>query len=85
MQFLKEFKVSEILCVTTFDIICAFSFDKKCVHHTMEMPYGNCIKLNNHQCSLSQLKAWGLGGGLVRILFDKSLHHKTQHIKKFDV
>jgi hypothetical protein len=57
MQFPKEFKVSEILCVIIFDIICASIFDTKCVHHTMEMPYGNCIKLNNHQCNLSQLKA----------------------------
>jgi len=36
MGFLIEFKVSEILCVTTFDIICTSSFDTKCVHCTME-------------------------------------------------
>jgi hypothetical protein len=36
MGFLVEFKVSEILHVTTFDTICTFKFDTKCVHHTME-------------------------------------------------
>jgi hypothetical protein len=39
MQFLKEFKVSEILCVATFDTICTYSFDTKCLHHTMETPF----------------------------------------------
>jgi hypothetical protein len=38
MRFLKKFKVSEILCVTSFDTICIFSFDTKRVHHTMETP-----------------------------------------------
>jgi hypothetical protein len=38
MQFLKEFKVSEILCVITFNTICTFSFDTKCVDCIMEMP-----------------------------------------------
>jgi hypothetical protein len=38
MQFLKEFKVSEILCVSIFDTICISNFDTKCVHHTMETP-----------------------------------------------
>jgi len=36
MWVLKELKVSEILCVTTFDIIFTFNFDTKCVHRTME-------------------------------------------------
>jgi hypothetical protein len=36
MQFLEEFKASEFLCVTTFDTICNFKFDTKCLHHTME-------------------------------------------------
>jgi hypothetical protein len=36
MQFLEEFKASEILCVTTFGTICTFNFDTKCVHSTME-------------------------------------------------
>jgi hypothetical protein len=36
MGFLIEFKVSEILHVITFDTICTFSFDMKCVHRTME-------------------------------------------------
>jgi len=36
MGFLVEFKVNEILHVTTFDNICTSSFDTKCVHHTME-------------------------------------------------
>jgi len=31
-----EFKVSEILCVTTFNTISISSFDTKCVHRTME-------------------------------------------------
>jgi hypothetical protein len=34
--FIEEFKVSEILCVATFDTICTFSFDTKCLHCTME-------------------------------------------------
>jgi hypothetical protein len=38
MWFLEEFKVSEILHVMTFDIICSFNFDTKCVHYTMETP-----------------------------------------------
>jgi hypothetical protein len=28
--------MSEILCVTTFDLICTFSFDTKCIHHTVD-------------------------------------------------
>jgi hypothetical protein len=39
MKFLKEFKVSEILCVVTFDTICTYSFDTKCLHRTMETPF----------------------------------------------
>jgi hypothetical protein len=31
-----EFKVSEILCVTTFNTISISSFDTKCVYRTME-------------------------------------------------
>jgi len=38
MQFLEEFKVSEILFFTTFDTICTFSFNTKCVYCTMETP-----------------------------------------------
>jgi hypothetical protein len=38
MQFSKEFKVSEILCVVTFDTICISSFDTMCQHRTMETP-----------------------------------------------
>jgi hypothetical protein len=38
MRFKKKFKVSEILCVTSFDTICIFSFDTKRVHCTMETP-----------------------------------------------
>ncbi len=36
MGFLVEFKVNEILRVTTFDTICTSSFNTKCVQHTME-------------------------------------------------
>ncbi len=36
MGFLVEFKVNEILCVTTFDTICTSSFNTKCVRQTME-------------------------------------------------
>jgi hypothetical protein len=36
MWFLVEFKISEILRVTISNTICAFSFDTKCVHCTME-------------------------------------------------
>jgi hypothetical protein len=36
MGFLLKFKVSEILCVTIVDTICTFSFDRNCVHRTME-------------------------------------------------
>jgi hypothetical protein len=38
MQFLKEFKVSEILLFTTFDTICTSSFFTKCIHCTMKTP-----------------------------------------------
>jgi hypothetical protein len=38
IRFLKEFKMSEILHVPTFDIICTSSFDTKCLHHTVETP-----------------------------------------------
>jgi hypothetical protein len=38
MQFLEEFKVSEILFFTSFDTICTSSFDSKYVHCTMETP-----------------------------------------------
>ncbi len=38
MRSLKEFKVSKISCVITYDIICTSSFDTKCVHHTIETP-----------------------------------------------
>jgi len=33
------FKMSEILCVHTFDIIYLKFFDIKCVHYTMEIPH----------------------------------------------
>jgi hypothetical protein len=36
MGFLIEFKVNEIVRVTTFDIICTSTFDTNCVHYTME-------------------------------------------------
>jgi len=36
MGFLVEFKVNEILHVTTFDNICISNFDLKCVNRTME-------------------------------------------------
>jgi hypothetical protein len=35
-MILKEYKMSEILCVITFDTICTFNFDTKCVHHIIE-------------------------------------------------
>ncbi len=35
--------MSEILHFTTFDIICIFSFDTKCVHYTMETPHIQAI------------------------------------------
>jgi hypothetical protein len=35
--------MSEILCVTTFDIIYIFSFDTKCVHSIMETPHNQAI------------------------------------------
>jgi hypothetical protein len=38
MWFLKEFKVSEISYVTTFDTTCTPSFNTKCVYHTMKTP-----------------------------------------------
>ncbi len=37
MGFLVQFKVNEILRVTTFDTICTSSFDTKFVHRTMEI------------------------------------------------
>jgi len=37
MLSLKEFKMREILCVSTFDIICSSNFNIKCVHHTMKI------------------------------------------------
>jgi len=36
MWFLEEFRVSEILCTTTFHTICTPSFDIKCVQCTVE-------------------------------------------------
>ncbi len=36
MRFLEEFKVIEMLCAATFNAICTFSFDTKCLHRTME-------------------------------------------------
>ncbi len=46
--------MNEILCVTTFDTICTFSFDTKCVHHTMETPSKCSLKYLNlkHNCKL---------------------------------
>ncbi len=38
MEFQEKFKENEILFFTTFDTICTFSFDTKCVHCTMETP-----------------------------------------------
>jgi hypothetical protein len=38
MRFIKEFKMNEILCVTTFDTIGTFNFDTTYVHHTVETP-----------------------------------------------
>jgi hypothetical protein len=43
MRFLEKFKMSEILWVTTFDIICIFCFDTKCVHYSMETPHIQAI------------------------------------------
>jgi hypothetical protein len=42
MRFLEESKVTEILCVATFDTICTSSFDTKCLHHTMETLMMTC-------------------------------------------
>jgi hypothetical protein len=36
IKFPKEFKMSEILCVVTFAIICTSSFDVMCLHCSME-------------------------------------------------
>jgi len=43
MRFLEKFKMSEILCVTTFNIISIFNFDTKCVHYIMETPHNQAI------------------------------------------
>jgi hypothetical protein len=43
MNFFKKIKMCEILCVTTFNITCIFSFDTKCVHYTMETPHNQAI------------------------------------------
>jgi hypothetical protein len=37
MWYLKEFKMSGILCVNTFNIMCTSNFNTKCVHHTMKI------------------------------------------------
>jgi hypothetical protein len=37
MWYLEEFKMSGILCVNTFHIMCTSNFDTKCVHYTMEI------------------------------------------------
>ncbi len=39
MWFSKKLKMSEILLVTAFDVICNSSFDSKCLHHSMHLPY----------------------------------------------
>jgi hypothetical protein len=38
MQSLKLFKVSEILHVATFDIICSSKFASNCVHNSLPTP-----------------------------------------------
>jgi hypothetical protein len=35
---LEEFKMGEILWVSTFDIMCTSNFNTKCIHCTMEIP-----------------------------------------------
>jgi len=52
MWFLKEFKVSKILCVIISNTICISSFDTKCVHHTMETP----LSLKTNQIYLKRKK-----------------------------
>jgi hypothetical protein len=39
MWFSKKIKMSEILLVSAFDVICNSSFDSKCLHHSMHLPY----------------------------------------------
>jgi hypothetical protein len=47
MFFFKNSKMSEILCVNTFDIICIFNLIQ-CVHHTMEIfKYSVSLLLKN--------------------------------------
>jgi hypothetical protein len=38
MWFFKKFKMTEILCIITFDTIFIYNFDTKCVQHNMETP-----------------------------------------------
>jgi hypothetical protein len=38
IQFLEEFKLSEIFSVATFHTICTSNFDTKCLNHTMATP-----------------------------------------------
>jgi hypothetical protein len=44
MGSLEEFKVIEILCVSTFHIICTSNFDTKGLHSTMEIPWAEKIQ-----------------------------------------
>jgi hypothetical protein len=39
--------MSEVLLVTAFHVICNSSFDSKCLHHSMHLPY--CTDLKRHQ------------------------------------
>jgi hypothetical protein len=38
MNFFKQLKLNEILCVTTFNIICIFNFEKNYLHIIMHLP-----------------------------------------------
>jgi hypothetical protein len=58
--YLKEFKMSEILCVNTFDIIFTSNFNTKCAHYTIEISvtffqWAMTIIVHNfnRKCSLS--------------------------------
>jgi len=51
MRFLMEFKVSEILCVITFDNICTSSFEVHCtIETTQNMVMDSCALHFNATC-----------------------------------
>jgi hypothetical protein len=60
IRFLEEFKMNEILCVTTFNIICIPNFDTKCVHYTMETQNMYVEVLNFHKPNLTFHKTFML-------------------------